>query len=106
MTLIVGFAAWLVYKQQKQDTKQDAANILLLEIQSAERAIKKIEELVFESFGDSILSYESVKDNPDVGSSLLVNNSKRIKTGLFKHKTIEAFEYFKLSSKIYDFLDA
>ncbi|MGZ3899172.1 MAG: hypothetical protein ACXVNM_03035 [Bacteroidia bacterium] len=27
---------------------------------------------------------------------LLVNNSKRIKKGLFKHETIEAYEYFKL----------
>jgi hypothetical protein len=30
---------------------------------------------------------------------LVVNNSKRIKTGLFSHKTIEAFEYFKLSDR-------
>lgn len=27
---------------------------------------------------------------------LLVNNSKRIKTGFLKHKTVEAYEYFKL----------
>lgn len=27
---------------------------------------------------------------------LLVNNSKRIKKGLFKHETLEAYEYFKL----------
>lgn len=30
---------------------------------------------------------------------LVVNNSKRIKTGFLKHKTVEAFEYFKLSDK-------
>lgn len=30
---------------------------------------------------------------------LVVNNSKRTKTGLFKHKTVEAFEHFKLSDK-------
>lgn len=30
---------------------------------------------------------------------LLVNNSKRIKTGLFKHETIENYEYFKLIDK-------
>jgi hypothetical protein len=30
---------------------------------------------------------------------LVVNNSKRIKKGLFKHETIEAFEHFKLSDK-------
>jgi len=28
---------------------------------------------------------------------LLVNNSKRIKKGLFRHETIEAYEYFKLA---------
>lgn len=44
VTLIVGLVALLVYKQQKKDLKQDAANIILLEIQSAERAIKRIEE--------------------------------------------------------------
>ncbi|MEO6302966.1 MAG: hypothetical protein ABIP51_07320 [Bacteroidia bacterium] len=30
---------------------------------------------------------------------LVVNNSKRIKKGLFKHETIEAFEHFKLSDR-------
>jgi len=30
---------------------------------------------------------------------LVVNNSKRIKKGLFKYQTIEAFEHFKLSDK-------
>lgn len=30
---------------------------------------------------------------------LVINNSKRIKKGLFKHETIEAFEHFKLSDK-------
>jgi hypothetical protein len=30
---------------------------------------------------------------------LVVNNSKRIKTGLFKHKTVEEFEHFKLSDR-------
>lgn len=30
---------------------------------------------------------------------LLVNNSKRIKTGLFKHENIEGYEYFKLVDK-------
>ncbi|MDP3556799.1 MAG: hypothetical protein Q8T03_05450 [Bacteroidota bacterium] len=30
---------------------------------------------------------------------LVVNNSKRVKTGLFKHKTIEEYEHFKLSDK-------
>ncbi len=30
---------------------------------------------------------------------LVVNNSKRVKKGLFKHETVEAFEYFKLSDR-------
>lgn len=30
---------------------------------------------------------------------LMVNNSKRVKTGLFKHETIEGYEYFKLVDK-------
>lgn len=30
---------------------------------------------------------------------LLVNNTKRIKTGLFKHQTIQAYEYFKLMDR-------
>lgn len=33
---------------------------------------------------------------------LVVNNSKRIKKGLFKHETIEAFEYFKLTDKSFE----
>ena len=33
---------------------------------------------------------------------LVVNNSKRIKKGLFKHETIEAFEHFKLTDKSFE----
>ncbi|MBA3682549.1 MAG: hypothetical protein H0W73_15495 [Bacteroidetes bacterium] len=33
---------------------------------------------------------------------LVVNNSKRIKKGLFKHETIEAFEHFKLNDKSFE----
>ncbi len=44
ITLIVGAVAFVIFFLQKFDHKKDAANILLLEIQNAERAIKKIQE--------------------------------------------------------------
>lgn len=44
VTLIVGFVALLIYNTQKNDQKTDAANIILLEIKSAERLIKIVKE--------------------------------------------------------------
>jgi hypothetical protein len=41
-TLIIGYAAYGVYKRQKRDTKRDAANIVLLEIEGAEQQMQKI----------------------------------------------------------------
>jgi hypothetical protein len=42
VTLIVGFSAYLIYKKQKEDSKRDAANIILLEIQTAERILAQV----------------------------------------------------------------
>jgi len=39
VTLIVGFIAFWLYQKQKRDSKKDAANILLLEIQNAKRQL-------------------------------------------------------------------
>lgn len=43
-TLVVGLAAYIVYRLQKRDQKKDTANIILLEIQNAERVLKRIKE--------------------------------------------------------------
>jgi len=41
---IVGLFIFVIYYKQKLDNKRDAANILLLELQNAERQIKQIKE--------------------------------------------------------------
>ena len=46
VTLIVGAVAIYVYKKQKLDTKRDAANSILLEIQHAERSIDKVRDFI------------------------------------------------------------
>lgn len=43
VTLGVGTAAYIVYKLQKRDRKREAANIILLEVQSAERKLSQIQ---------------------------------------------------------------
>jgi hypothetical protein len=42
VALVVGFAAYRVYAKQKRDTKRDAANIILMEIENAERQLEKV----------------------------------------------------------------
>jgi hypothetical protein len=44
VTFVVGLVALIIYMLQKRDYKKDAANIILLEIQSAERAARKVNE--------------------------------------------------------------
>lgn len=44
VTLIVGGGAFAIYGKQKRDRKKESAKILLLEITSAERAIRRIQE--------------------------------------------------------------
>ena len=46
VTVAAGSFAYLIYKKQKGDSKEDAANIILLEIQNAERQVKFIKELM------------------------------------------------------------
>lgn len=46
VTIGVGTFAFRIYKNQKDDTKKDAANIILLEIQDAERKIRFIREIL------------------------------------------------------------
>lgn len=41
ITLLVGFAAYVVYKIQKGDSKRDAANIIMLELRNAERNLEE-----------------------------------------------------------------
>lgn len=43
VTLGVGTAAYIVYRIQKRDRKREAANIILLEVQSAERKLGQIQ---------------------------------------------------------------
>jgi hypothetical protein len=42
MTILVGSTALIIYNKTKDDSKKDAANIVLLEIQNAERLLKQI----------------------------------------------------------------
>ncbi|MFA6017032.1 MAG: hypothetical protein WC744_03015 [Patescibacteria group bacterium] len=44
VTLLVGGVAILVYNRQRNDDKKDAANTILLEIQNAERSLKRVKE--------------------------------------------------------------
>jgi len=44
VTLLVGTIAYVIYKIQKSDNKRDAANSLLLEIQSGENAVSKVRD--------------------------------------------------------------
>jgi hypothetical protein len=44
VTLVVGFVALLIYQKQKRDHKKDAANILIIEIEGAERQLQTLKE--------------------------------------------------------------
>lgn len=44
VTLVVGLLAFRIYKKQQTDAKRDAANVILLEIQSAERQLRTISQ--------------------------------------------------------------
>lgn len=44
VTLVAGFVAYFLYRKRNKDFKKDAANILLLEIQNAERQLKVARE--------------------------------------------------------------
>jgi len=44
VTFLVGLVALFVYQKQKRDHKKDAANILIIEIESAERQLQAIQE--------------------------------------------------------------
>lgn len=46
VTLLVGSTVIIIYSKTKDDFKKDAANIVLLEIQNAERALKQVTESV------------------------------------------------------------
>lgn len=50
VTLVVGSTAIIIYSKTKDDFKKDAANIVLLEIQNAERALKQVTESVNAEF--------------------------------------------------------
>ncbi|MCL4384575.1 hypothetical protein M1116_03915 [Patescibacteria group bacterium] len=44
ITVLVGSIAYVLYKKQKDDYKTDAANVILLEIENAEKMLKKASE--------------------------------------------------------------
>ncbi len=46
VTLGTGIVAFFIYKKQQKDSKKDAANIILLEIQNAERMLEQVGESV------------------------------------------------------------
>lgn len=45
VTLVVGSVAYVIYKLQKRDKKREKANIILLEIQGAERKLQQIKKV-------------------------------------------------------------
>jgi hypothetical protein len=49
VTLLAGLVALVVYMRQKYDAKRDAANIILLEIQNAERGLKLVRDNIQET---------------------------------------------------------
>jgi len=66
VTLIVGALAYIIYRIQKSDFKRDAANSLLLEIQSGENAISKVRDALSKDHLDvdvSIMPSESWSKN-------------------------------------------
>lgn len=66
VTLLVGTIAYLIYKIQKSDNKRDAANSLLLEIQSGENAISKVRDALNQDHLDvdvSVMPSESWSKN-------------------------------------------
>lgn len=44
VTFVTGLVAFYVYKKKQRDDKKDAANIILLEVQNAERQLKLVRE--------------------------------------------------------------
>ena len=46
VTFGAGATAFVVYFRQKEDTKRDAANVVLLEVQNAERKIKNLRDVI------------------------------------------------------------
>lgn len=61
-TIIVGLFAWAIYIAQRREHKKDAANAILLEIQSGEDAIKKVRDAVQKDHLDidvSVIPFES-----------------------------------------------
>ena len=44
VTFVVGFVALFIYQKQKRDQKKDAANILIIEIEGAERQLQTLKE--------------------------------------------------------------
>ncbi|MBL7919270.1 MAG: hypothetical protein JNJ40_03085 [Bacteroidia bacterium] len=99
----------------RKETDRIEANKKLLAAWDAIIDDPKILAYSFDSIrGISILSPKDKKFklitwnlNKDDGTEayfgyLVVNNSKRIKKGLFKHETIEAFEHFKLTDKSFE----
>lgn len=61
-------------------------------------SLKDISILVPKNNKFKLITWNLHKDDGTHGffGYLLVNNSKRVKKGLFKHETIQAYEYFKL----------
>lgn len=50
ITLVAGFIALDIYKRKQRDNKKDSANIILLEIQNAERQLKQVRENIKKDF--------------------------------------------------------
>lgn len=57
-TILVGLYAFTLYKKQKDDVKKDAANILLLELQNAEKVLKLAQRSLEKTPAD--IPYDSI----------------------------------------------
>jgi cbb3-type cytochrome oxidase subunit 3 len=93
VTFIVGFIAIFLYKKQRRDEKQSAANIILLEIKTAEDLLKEAKDKINETRRDGMTKI------PAHHFVMQTENWNR-----YKHLFVNEFtsEQFKKINKFYD----
>jgi len=94
-TLLVGFFAFILYKKQKDDVKNDASSIILLEIQNAEKVIKLAQRSLEKSIPE--LLYDAVTmptDSWDKNKYLFVTD--------FDNNEWEAINNFYSACRLFD----
>lgn len=62
-TILVGSAAYIVYRQQRSDQKRDAAGVILQEIHRAEKIINKYKATKDLNYGEEVIANNSWTGN-------------------------------------------